>query len=52
MSQAPFLGGQEKTVFLGEFEPDLFFDDQTQHCEPASRRVPTGHVVSGVANSG
>jgi 5'-nucleotidase len=47
-----FLGGLEKTHFLREFEPDFFFDDQTRHCEPASMLVPTGHVVSGVANQG
>ncbi|MCF8199968.1 MAG: 5'-nucleotidase [Sulfuritalea sp.] len=52
VDEALFLGGLEKTAFLGEFEPDFFFDDQTQHCEPASRRVPTGHVVSGISNSG
>jgi 5'-nucleotidase len=50
VDEAMFLGGLEKTHFLREFEPDFFFDDQTRHCEPASRLVPTGHVVSGVAN--
>jgi 5'-nucleotidase len=50
VDEAMFLGGLEKTHFLSEFEPDFFFDDQTRHCEPASRLVPTGHVVSGVAN--
>lgn len=52
VDEAMFLGGLEKSRFLGEFEPDFFFDDQTRHCEPASRLVPTGHVVSGVANQG
>jgi 5'-nucleotidase len=51
VDEAMFLGGLEKSRFLSEFEPDFFFDDQTRHCEPASRLVPTGHVVSGVANS-
>jgi 5'-nucleotidase len=50
VDEAMFLGGLEKSHFLREFEPDFFFDDQTRHCEPASRLVPTGHVVSGVAN--
>ena len=50
VDEAMFLGGLEKSRFLSEFEPDFFFDDQTRHCEPASRLVPTGHVVSGVAN--
>ncbi len=52
VDEAMFLGGLEKGHFLREFEPDFFFDDQTRHCEPASRLVPTGHVVSGVANQG
>jgi len=50
VDEAMFLGGLDKSRFLREFEPDFFFDDQTRHCEPASRVVPTGHVVSGVAN--
>ncbi len=50
VDEAMFLGGLEKSQFLREFQPDFFFDDQTRHCEPASRLVPTGHVVSGIAN--
>ena len=50
VDEAMFLGGLAKAQFLREFEPDFFFDDQTRHCEPASHLVPTGHVVSGVAN--
>ena len=50
IDEAMFLGGLEKSRFLREFEPDFFFDDQTRHCEPSSRLVPTGNVVSGVAN--
>lgn len=51
VDEAMFLGGLEKSQFLRQFEPDFFFDDQTRHCEPASKLVPTGHVVSGVANT-
>jgi 5'-nucleotidase len=51
VDEAMFLGGLDKGPFLKAFEPDFYFDDQTRHCEPASRLVPTGHVVSGVANS-
>ena len=51
VDEAMFLGGLPKTEFLREFEPDFFFDDQTRHCESASALVPTGHVVSGVANA-
>lgn len=50
VDEAMFLGGLEKSAFLREFQPDFFFDDQTRHCDPASRVVPTGHVISGIAN--
>ena len=50
VDEAMFLGGLAKGEFLREFEPDFFFDDQTGHIESAARHVPSGHVVSGVAN--
>lgn len=50
VDEAMFLGGLSKGEFLREFEPDFFFDDQTGHIESASQHVPSGHVVSGVAN--
>jgi 5'-nucleotidase len=45
-----FLGGWPKTPILREFQPHIYFDDQTTHCEPAARHVPTGHVPYGVKN--
>jgi 5'-nucleotidase len=45
-----FLGGLAKGAFLREFQPDLFFDDQTGHVENAAAHVPSGHVAAGVAN--
>jgi 5'-nucleotidase len=51
IDEAYFLGGLDKGPFLKEFEPDFFFDDQTRHCDSAAFAGPTGHVVSGVANS-
>ena len=45
-----FLGGLDKGVFLREFAADIFFDDQQQHCNSASKYVPTGHVPSGIKN--
>jgi 5'-nucleotidase len=51
IDEAMFLGGLQKSEFLREFRPDFFFDDQTGHCEAASLVVPTGHVISGIANS-
>jgi 5'-nucleotidase len=50
VDEAMFLGGLEKAPFLEAFGPDFFFDDQQRHCEPAAHRVPTGHVITGVAN--
>ncbi len=50
IDEAFFLGGREKSVFLRSFGADIFFDDQTGHCESARHHVPTGHVPHGVAN--
>ena len=50
VDEAMFLGGLDKSVFLREFEPDFFFDDQTRHCDSAAQVVPTGHVAAGVIN--
>ena len=52
VDEAMFLGGLEKGPFLREFEPDFFFDDQTGHAVSAARHVPSGHVSSGIANTG
>ena len=51
VDEAMFLGGLSKGVFLREFEPDFFFDDQTGHVDSAALHVPSGHVASGVRNS-
>ena len=50
VDEAMFLGGLPKGIFLREFEPDFFFDDQTGHIENAAEHVPAGHVASGVSN--
>jgi 5'-nucleotidase len=50
IDEALFLGGLAKGAFLREFQPDLFFDDQTGHVENAAAHVPSGHVAAGVAN--
>ena len=47
---AMFLGGLAKGEFLREFEPDIFFDDQTGHIENAAEHVPSGHVAAGISN--
>jgi 5'-nucleotidase len=50
IDEALFLGGMAKGEFLKAFDADIFFDDQTTHCESASQYVATGHVPHGVAN--
>ena len=50
LDESLFLGGMDKTEFLRAFEADIFFDDQTGHCERAAPHVATGHVPHGIAN--
>ncbi len=50
IDEALFLGGLSKANFLAAFDADIFFDDQTSHCEAARLHVATGHVPHGVAN--
>lgn len=50
IDEALFLGGLAKARFLAAFDADIFFDDQTTHCEAARLHVATGHVPHGVAN--
>jgi len=45
-----FLGGMDKGEFLRTFDADIFFDDQSGHCDSARLYVPTGHVPSGIRN--
>jgi len=50
LDESLFLGGMDKTEFLTAFGADVFFDDQTGHCERASPHVAAGHVPHGVVN--
>jgi len=50
IDEAIFLGGKPKGEFLKAFGADIFFDDQTGHCESAAEHVPAAHVVHGVSN--
>ena len=50
IDEALFLGGKDKGDFLKAFGADMFFDDQTKHCESARQHVATGHVPHGVSN--
>ncbi|GAB4356106.1 MAG: 5'-nucleotidase [Gammaproteobacteria bacterium] len=52
IDEAIFLGGLPKGEFLKAFGADIFFDDQTLHCDSAAQHVATGHVPHGVANEG
>ncbi|MEN7462029.1 5'-nucleotidase [Pantoea dispersa] len=44
IDEAFFLGGVEKTKILKSFNPQIFFDDQEIHLDPASIIVPSGRV--------
>lgn len=50
IDEAIFLGGLDKGPFLKAFNADIFFDDQSKHCESARQHVATGHVPSGIKN--
>lgn len=50
VDEAMFLGGKNKSGFLAEFRPDIFFDDHVRNCESASQLVATGHVPYGINN--
>jgi 5'-nucleotidase len=50
IDEALFLGGMPKGQFLKSFDADVFFDDQTSHCDDAVEHVATGHVPHGIAN--
>ena len=39
-----FLGGVSKDKVLASFAPHIFFDDQHQNCDAASKLVPTARV--------
>jgi 5'-nucleotidase len=52
IDEALFLGGRDKGEFLKAFGADIFFDDQTRHCESAANHVAAGHVPFGVKNAG
>ena len=39
-----FLGGVSKDRILQSFSPHIYFDDQHQHCDAASKVVPTARV--------
>jgi 5'-nucleotidase len=51
IDEALFLGGRAKGEFLKAFGADIFFDDQTRHCESAANHVAAGHVPFGVKNA-
>jgi len=50
LSESLFLGGLDKSEFLKAYQADVFFDDQAEHCQRASKLVTTGHVPHGVIN--
>ena len=44
IDEAFFLGGIEKSDVLKAFGANIFFDDQTVHTDPASKKVPSARV--------
>ena len=50
IDESLFLGGLNKSEFLKAYGADVFFDDQSEHCESASIFVPVGHVPNGIIN--
>ena len=50
LDESLFLGGMQKSEFLKAYGADVFFDDQSAHCEAAKELVATGHVPHGIAN--
>lgn len=50
IDEALFLAGKDKGPFLEAFGADIFFDDQSKHCESARLHVATCHVPHGIAN--
>jgi len=50
LDEVLFLGGKSKAEFLRAFGADIFFDDQSAHCNEASKLVTTGHVPHGIVN--
>ncbi|MFP6808617.1 MAG: 5'-nucleotidase [Pseudomonadales bacterium] len=52
IDESLFLGGKDKTGFLEAYGADVFFDDQAEHCQLASKVVPSAHVLHGIKNQG
>jgi 5'-nucleotidase len=50
LDECLFLGGADKTEFLGAFAADIFFDDQALNCERALGHVASGHVPPAARN--
>lgn len=50
LDESIFLGGLAKGDFLGAFGADIFFDDQTVHCQSGQAITACGHVPYGIAN--
>jgi len=45
------MGGIDKTRVLGVLKPNIFFDDQLSHLDPASGVVPSVWVPFGIRNT-
>lgn len=51
IDESLFLGGLDKGGFLKAYGADVFFDDQSSHCQSAQDHdIAVGHVPHGIAN--
>ncbi|NEG95260.1 5'-nucleotidase [Bifidobacterium sp. SMB2] len=50
VDEAFFLGGLNKTPFLNEVQPHIFFDDQLANLENPALRIPAVHIPFGIRN--
>jgi 5'-nucleotidase len=46
IDQIFFMGGIPKTSVIEAYKPHIFFDDQTIHCDKASKVAPTAMVIT------
>lgn len=49
-NQAFFMGGNDKSMVLGQYKPHMFFDDQRLHLDKSASVAPAVHVPFGQLN--
>lgn len=51
IDETHFLGGLDKTPFLIAIDPQIFFDDSSEHINRAQKYVPAAHIIYGILNN-